>query len=138
MNYKNDALTSVKGQLAAIRGEQAVAEGAIGIDLDSILTRLLDGLINQCFPGSSSMEIADAMVNPSDWQAKAFQRQCFREARREIRRPADKNPTGERLTIRERNDMREEFAEDLYAALRSTAESKGFDGCVELVDELKR
>ena len=137
MSEQQNALRSLRGQYYALKGIPDGSEAALGIDLTGILTRLLDGLINQCFPGASSEAVAEVMVDPKPAQEKLMKKRCQREANKEIRKPADRNPTGERLTAKQRNVLREELAEDLFTTLASTAQTEGVDGCKRLVDEMR-
>lgn len=136
------ACDAITHQFLAIRGVRPYElaggiEAAFGIDLTGLLNRLLDTLINQCFKGLSSAELAVILVTPSPAQQRALERHCWREARRVVRRPGDKNPTGQRITVRERNELREEVATDLFLALESTAQTAGFEACEALVDEMR-
>lgn len=138
MSHKDAALSAITGQFLALRSDEDGDEALLGIDLAAILAQLLDGLINKCFPGTSDTAVAESMVDPTPSQDRAFAKACQRQANKEIKRRPDRNPAGRKLTIRERNSMRDELANDLYLAMRSTAETKGVEGCEQLVAEMRR
>ena len=138
MSHHSQAIIDITGQFSAIRGVKPGEDGLAGLDLAPILTRLLDGLINRCFPGEDNQAIAEALISPKSAQSAAFARACRREANREIKRPPHRNPTGRRISARERNKLREELAADLRLSMQSTAETKGIHGVTELVEELRR
>ena len=81
------------------------------------------------------MEAAEIMVNPTQRQERAFKRACKNKAARTIK--VKKNPTGKRISIRERNRLRAELAEDLFESMTATSENAGVEGVAKLIEEVR-
>lgn len=138
MNKTKAAVEAIEGQFKSIRGIAPDEEANLGVALAPLLTELLTALIQNCFGGFSDTQVAEAMVNPSTAQSRAFQRQCRRKANQKIKRAPNKNPTGQRISAAERNRLRAELAQDLFDSMTATAETGGVDEVTELVAEVRQ
>ena len=133
MSHKRAAIAAITNQYA---GTDGGAQAVLGIDLDPIIDRLLNGLINVCLGDMPAESVAGAMVEPSDSQRSQLRRATLRESRKAIRR--NKNPTGGRISRSQRDDMRAEMAEDLERSMTFSSDHAGYANTVNLVREYRR
>jgi len=130
MGIKKEAGKVIAAQFAALSG---VPEGAEAIGLGDIETRAIDLLFNlatNCLGSFSSREVAEAFVEPTQFQKQLFSRVVKKEARKAVRKSRD-------LRGKALKSAREEYAANLELAMLSSAQTAGVDQVEELVDAMR-